>query len=217
MMKWMVKDYFTAFGWKRVMEMNKKNHIFVNIAIFIILIAFFETINGNEISQCFIALYVPTFFMFISQQIHPFVLLKYFYLCPMDKNERINLIARQRFVTIAIPVVFALLVNGILVLTGHCALGYGIGCVIHVYAMLQRYNCEWTNKGIKFFEKLEISDVLLIVFITMAYYNLFLDLECQIYWKMIILIGAEMIGVIVWHFDWRKTKKKMVNYESLSC
>lgn len=216
MMKWILKDYFAAFSWNRVVEMNKKNYLLKNIALYVILVCFIEWLNPVDVLPCLVAMYVPTLFMMISQQLHPIVATKLFYLCPMERNERKDLMFKMYFVAIAIPVAFSAVINGIFVVSGICEWTFGVGAVFYMYVFAHPFCAQMINNKVKFLETLKLTDVLSLVFTTRAHYVLYFSIDVSLPWKMVILSGLELIGLIIWYWGWKKARKQMLDYESLT-
>jgi len=103
MWRWVVKDYFSAFGWYRISALMKAGNWFWVIYWFAMLPAMFNSFGSWEDTLTFYLMMIPIFFCLTSEIFHRNRLPKIFYICPMEKEIRKAYIERKFLFSILFP------------------------------------------------------------------------------------------------------------------
>lgn len=110
-MKNIIREYFTAFRWRRIKEGYRGS----NWWFFIYMLVVVPMIFTGGISEswqnvlAFYSLIVPIMFHLFTVPLHPFSLPKMMYLCPMTKDERRAYLKRTYSVKVLFSFLAALL------------------------------------------------------------------------------------------------------------
>ena len=110
-MKNIIREYFTAFRWRRIKEGYRGS----NWWFFIYMLVVVPMIFTGGISEswqnvlAFYSLIVPIMFHLFTVPLHPFSLPKMMYLCPMTKDERRVYLKRTYSVKVLFSFLAALL------------------------------------------------------------------------------------------------------------
>lgn len=233
MMRRVIRDYFAAFRWQKMKEENQIGSLWMIIYFtFFLPLLTLKTMRSWEGLLIFNLVTFPIMFCIFAEVLHPMVLPKMMYLCPMSREIRREYIVKAGLFRIAAPLSLGILAVVILLISGKCDWLCGIGILLNDITF-----CTFVGSGIntngyrkvrengqRIFDMDSGNGVMEIVIIVTAL------LMCIIYsseltsdtplpvWGKGILIGVVLfISVpITVHYlkGWRGAVERAISYES---
>lgn len=132
MTKRIVRDYFTAFRWSRIKETYAKEQWWLFLYLLIILPLICQFYDTKESTLAYWMVYIPFFFAMFAAPLHPPVLPKMLYLCPMSREMRREYIVKSCYIRVCIPIVIGIVGVAILLWQGICDWICGAGILLNL-------------------------------------------------------------------------------------
>ena len=107
MIKNIIREYFTAFRWRRIKESYRGSNwwFFIYMLVVVPMMSVGKISESWQTALAFYGLILPIMFHLFTVPLHPFSLPKMMYLCPMTKDERRAYLKR----TYSVKALFSLL------------------------------------------------------------------------------------------------------------
>lgn len=147
MTKRVVRDYFAAFRWKKIKERYSNYDVW---QILYCLVIFPILVHAEEMPSGFLAYYlinVPIFFCITSAELHPMLLPKILYLCPMGRDSRKEYIIKACYVKIAIPIVMGIAGSLVLMCSGNYSCLFGVVIILNIVILSIVLGADTSAKG----------------------------------------------------------------------
>lgn len=233
MMRLVIRDYFTAFRWKKIKENNKVASLWyiVYFSFFLPLMVLGSLRTGEGI-LIFNLVTFPIVFGLFAETIHPLRLPKMMYLCPMTKKMRKEYITKTCFMRIMVPIVLGIMAVAGLLVSGKCDLLCGAGILlndiifsvfvgagvnINGYGMLQNIGRTTGNMNAKNI----LLEVIISVITILAGFIYSSELTSDTgfsTWEKWILLGTLLVfsfpAIVVYLRGWQASVEYAINYES---
>lgn len=114
MMKWVVREFFSAHKWKMGFKNLIKNAVWVVIYVSLILPSIYEFYESPKSALVYAAVIIPMLLWLLISAIHPtFNLPKIMYMCPMNmkmRKEYVEKMALFKMAMIFIPVAIGVVI-----------------------------------------------------------------------------------------------------------
>ncbi len=133
MTKRVIRDYFTAFHWRKLKKIKLNMFVYIEFILILPLVTqVFETMAGT---LAYMTVMLPMMFTMFSASLHRIALPKMMYLCPMSRDMRKEYLVKSYYVQVAIPMMLAFLGVTVLLFTGLCdvvcVMGNGLNTMLY--------------------------------------------------------------------------------------
>lgn len=131
MVAWVMKDYIGGFRWGRMKEAYKSGGWWTPIYCMTILPLVCGMYEEGTSALAYIMGCGPIFFSMFAAPLHPSVLPKMMYLCPMGRENRKKYIRASAVTRVGIPVLLGSIGVGVLLALGICDWICGVGILLN--------------------------------------------------------------------------------------
>lgn len=231
MTKRVIRDYFAAFRWKKIKE-RYSNYNTWYIIYFLVLTPLW--LHAERMPGGFLTYYlinVPILFCIISAGLHPMVLPKILYLCPMSKESRKEYIIKSCYVRIAIPVTMGIAGSVVLMCRGFCSRLYGAVIIMNIVILSIVLGADTSAQG---YGKIAENGQRTLDFdsregvcqgiVTIVAMLIGLGYQMLVQWESFLnLMGGVVLGIvlvvelpltILFLKDWKKRVEQLLFYEN---
>ena len=135
-----VRNYLVGFRWEQIKKVYAEREIFEFIFCFVLMPMVYHLYEEWEFMPFYWLVMIPVLFCRFSEPLHPMILPKIMYLCPMSAEERRYFVRRSGQLHLAVPVMMECIGLLILAAFGWMDLISAAGILLGI-SMLSVWSC----------------------------------------------------------------------------